>query len=59
MEQLAYEEIDLRIYVRVLFKNWLWILAAVLVCAAAAMGASILMSPTYETSALIAITDAR
>jgi len=59
MEQLAYDEIDLRIYVRVLFKNWLWILAAVVLCAAAAMGASFAMSPTYEASALIAITDAR
>jgi uncharacterized protein involved in exopolysaccharide biosynthesis len=59
MEQLAYEEIDLRKYVRVLFKNWLWILAAVVVCAAAAMGASFAMSPMYEASALIAITDAR
>ena len=45
MEQLAYEEIDLRKYVRVLFKNRLWILAAVVVCAAAAMGASFAMSP--------------
>ena len=36
MEQLAYEEIDLRKYVRVLFKNWLWILAAVVVCAGCA-----------------------
>ena len=59
MEQLAYEEIDLRIYVRVLFKNWLWILAAVVICAAAALSASLIMSPTYEASALIAITDER
>ncbi|MCJ7737482.1 MAG: Wzz/FepE/Etk N-terminal domain-containing protein [Anaerolineae bacterium] len=59
MEQLAYDAIDLRIYVRVLFRNWLWILTAVMVCAAAAMGTSLVMSPTYEASALIAITDAR
>lgn len=59
MEQMVYDEIDLRVYVNVLIKNWLWIIGAVIISAVVAFGVSRLLPPTYEAAALIAITDAR
>jgi len=59
MDQLAYEEIDLRVYVRTLFRNWLWIGLSAVVCGVAALVVSLMLPPSYETAALVAITDER
>ncbi|MBN1246422.1 MAG: hypothetical protein JXC32_02135, partial [Anaerolineae bacterium] len=48
-----------RVYVDVLIKNWMWIVGAVIISAVVAFGVSRLLPPTYEASALVAITDAR
>ena len=51
------EEIDLREYVEVLVRNWVWIGAAGLLAALAAFVVSSLMAPTYEASAVVMITE--
>jgi len=53
------EEIDLRAYVAVLLRNWMWIVGLAAVAAVAALGVSFLISPTYEATALVAITEPR
>ncbi len=52
-------EIDLRRYVEVLICYWKWIVGATLVAAAAALVVSVLIPPTYEAMALVAITEPR
>ncbi|MEA3340252.1 MAG: GNVR domain-containing protein, partial [Chloroflexota bacterium] len=53
------EEIDLRLYVEVLIRNWKWIAGLALAAAAAAFLVSSFIPPTYETTALAAITEPR
>jgi len=53
------EEIDLRAYVAVLLRNWMWIVGLAAVAAVAALGVSFLIRPTYEATALVAITEPR
>ena len=53
------EEIDLRVYVAVLIRYWMWIVGLAVVAAAVALGVSSLISPTYEATALVAITEQR
>lgn len=53
------EEIDLREYVLVLLRHWKWIVGAPLVAAIAALVVSFLLPPTYEATALVAVTRPR
>jgi uncharacterized protein involved in exopolysaccharide biosynthesis len=53
------EEIDLRKYVEVLLRNWPWIVGCAVVAAIVAFGATSLMDPTYEASAVVLITEPR
>ncbi len=53
------EEIDLRAYIAVLWKGKYWIIGLALVAALAAMGVSFLLPPTYEATALVAVTKPR
>jgi len=53
------EEIDLREYVTVLIRHWWWIVGLALVAAAVAFVVSLLLSPTYEASAVVMITQPR
>ena len=53
------EEIDLRVYIEVLIRNWVWIAGLALVAAAVAFVASSFIPPTYEATALAAITKPR
>lgn len=50
------DEIDLRVYVRALLKNWHWIVGAAALCALAALAVTMLQTPTYEATALVAMT---
>lgn len=50
------EEIDLRAYVAVLIRSWYWIAGLAFAAAAAAFVVSLLLPPTYEAAALVAIT---
>ncbi len=53
------EEIDLRQYIQVIVRRWKWIVGATLIAAVAALGVSLLIPPTYEATALVAITKPR
>ena len=53
------EEIDLRQYVDVLIRHWKWIAGLALVAAVAALVVSFLIPPTYEATALVAVTEPR
>ena len=53
------DEIDLRAYVEVLIRHWVWIVGLALVAAAAAFVVSLLLPPTYEASAVVIITEPR
>jgi len=53
------EEIDLRQYVEVLIRYWKWIAGLALVAAVVALGTSYLIPPTYEATALVAVTEPR
>ncbi len=53
------EEIDLREYVLVLIKYWKWILGTAVVAAVVALVVSFLLPPTYEATALVAVTKPR
>jgi succinoglycan biosynthesis transport protein ExoP len=54
------EEIDLRAYVEVLIRHWKWIAGLALAAAAAAFVVSLLLlSPAYEASAVVIITQPR
>lgn len=53
------EEIDLRVYVEVLIRNWMWIAGLALAAAVVAFAASSFIPPTYEATALAAITRPR
>lgn len=50
------DEIDLRPYLEALLKNWKWILGAAILAAVVAFIASSLLPPTYEATALVAVT---
>ena len=53
------EEIDLRAYVEVLIRRWKWIAGLALGAAVTAFVVSTLLPPTYETSAVVIITQPR
>jgi len=53
------EEIDLRVYVEVLVRNWMWIAGLALAAAAVAFAVSSFIPPTYEATALAAVTEPR
>jgi len=53
------EEIDLRVYVEVLIRCWKWIVGLALVAVVTAFVVSFLLPPTYETSAMVIITQPR
>jgi succinoglycan biosynthesis transport protein ExoP len=53
------EEIDLRAYIAVLLKHKYWIGGLAVVAALVAFGVSSVLSPTYEATALVAITQPR
>ncbi len=53
------EEIDLREYLLVLIKYWKWILGTTVVAAVVALVVSFLLPPTYEATALVAVTKPR
>lgn len=58
--ELLDDQIDLRRYVQAVLKNWIWIaLAMVLGAGAAAVFSFFIVRPTYEATALVAITPAR
>ncbi len=50
------EEIDLRAYINVVIRHWYWIAGLALVAAILAFVLSSLLPPTYEASALVAVT---
>jgi len=50
------DEIDLRPYVEALIKNWKWLVGAAVLAAVVAFVASSLLPPTYEATALVAVT---
>jgi uncharacterized protein involved in exopolysaccharide biosynthesis len=53
------EEIDLRPYLATLLKNWYWIVGSGVAAAIIALIISSLIPPTYEATALVAITRPR
>lgn len=53
------EEIDMRHYVLVLLKYWKWIIGATAVAAVVALVVSFILPPTYEATALVAVTTPR
>ncbi|HEY75863.1 MAG TPA: hypothetical protein G4O00_06740 [Thermoflexia bacterium] len=53
------EEIDLREYIEVLIRRWKWIVGAALSAAVVALVVSFLLPPTYEATALVAVTKPR
>jgi succinoglycan biosynthesis transport protein ExoP len=53
------EEIDLRQYVKVLIRYWMWIVGLALVAAVVAFVVSLRQPPTYEASAVVIITEPR
>jgi polysaccharide biosynthesis transport protein len=53
------DEIDLRPYIAALLKNWYWIVGSGIVAGLAALIVSLLLPPTYEATALVAITRPR
>ncbi len=53
------EEIDLRAYVEVLLRYWIWIAGLALVAALSAFVVSSSMAPTYEAKAVVMITEPR
>lgn len=53
------EEIDLRPYIAALLKNWYWIVGSGAIAALLALIVSFLLPPTYEATALVAITRSR
>ncbi len=53
------EEINLRQYVEVLIRYWKWIVGLALVMAVAALVMGFLTPPTYEATALVAVTEPR
>ncbi len=53
------EEFDLRRYFEALLAHWKWIAGSAIGCALAALAFSLLQTPTYEASALVAVTQPR
>jgi uncharacterized protein involved in exopolysaccharide biosynthesis len=52
-------EIDLRRYVGILVRRWKWIVGLALAAAVVALVVSFLIPPTYEATALVAVTEPR
>jgi uncharacterized protein involved in exopolysaccharide biosynthesis len=53
------EEVDLRPYVELLLRNWMWVVGGAFLAAVVAFGLSSLVPPTYEATALVAVTEPR
>lgn len=50
------EEIDIRLYIRLLVKRWYWIVGAAILAGLIAFGVTSLQDPIYEATALVAVT---
>jgi uncharacterized protein involved in exopolysaccharide biosynthesis len=53
------DEIDLRAYIEVLLRYWMWIVGLALAAAVVAFAVSTLMPHTYEASAIVLVTQPR
>jgi polysaccharide biosynthesis transport protein len=53
------EFIDLRVYVKLLFEYWFWIVGAAVLAAVTAFAVSSLMAPSYEAESVVLITEPR
>jgi succinoglycan biosynthesis transport protein ExoP len=53
------DEIDLRVYIEVVFRYWKWILGLAFVAAVVAFVISLLMPRTYKASAVVLVTQPR
>ncbi len=53
------DEIDLRAYVNLLLRHWIWIVAVAVVAAVAAFLFSLRLPATYEASAVVLVTEPR
>jgi uncharacterized protein involved in exopolysaccharide biosynthesis len=56
MSDYVEQEIDLRPYVTAVLDRWYWILGFGLLGALLGLGVSLIMDPTYEATALVAVT---
>ena len=59
MEEMLKEEVDLRPYIEAVTRNWMWIVGAAVLAALVAFGISSLIPPTYEATALVAVSEPR
>lgn len=59
MTNISEQEIDIRPYIQAIIDKWFWILGAGILAAIIGYGVSLLMTPTYEATALVAITEPR
>ncbi len=59
MADYSDQEIDLRPYVTAVMDKWVWILGMGIIAAVLGFVVSSLMAPTYEATALVAITEPR
>lgn len=53
------EEIDLRVYVEVLLRYWMWIVGLAVGAAVVGLIVSLLLPPAYEASAVVLVTEPR
>lgn len=53
------EEIDLRVYVEVLLRYWMWIVGLAVGAAVIGLIVSLLLPPTYQASAVVLVTESR
>lgn len=53
------EKIDLRAYVNVLLRYWMWIVGLAIVATAIGLVISLMLPPVYKASAVVLVTDSR
>ncbi len=53
------EEIDLRPYIEAVIRSWKWIIGAAILAAVIAFAITFFIPPTYEATALVAVTEPR
>jgi uncharacterized protein involved in exopolysaccharide biosynthesis len=59
MSEYSDQEIDLRPYIEAVFAKWYWIVGAGVAFAVLGLIVSFMMAPTYEATALVAISEPR
>jgi uncharacterized protein involved in exopolysaccharide biosynthesis len=59
LEEELEEEFDLRPYIEAVTRNWKWVIGAAILAAVIAFTISSLIPPTYEATALVAVTEPR